>query len=275
MTMHLTGAAALDDPICHYPGSALPVRGPCAELSDPYLAFLGGSETFGRFVAVPFPALLDRLLGTSCINLGSINAGLDAMLSDPGVMRIAARADLTVLQLPGAQNLSNQYYRVHPRRNDRFLRPRRRLAALYPEVDFTEFHFTKHLVTTLHRRGPGRFAPILDDLRALWIARMEQLLHRLDGRVLLLWLQYQDDRPQTEEPLGPDPLLVTRAMIERVRPLARGLVEVPVVPAGLLAGETGKMRYGPLQTPAAEHMLGPSMHKRIAARLAEAVRAQG
>lgn len=275
MTMHSVGAGALEDPICHFPGSALPVRGPCIEPEDPYLAFLGGNATFGRFVEVPFPALLDRLLGKTCLNLGSINAGLDAISADAAVMRIAAGADLTVLQLPGAQNLSNQYYRVHPRRNDRFLRPSRRLAALYPEVDFTEFHFTKHLVTSLHRRAPGRFAPILEELRAIWIARMEGLLQRLDRRVLLLWLHDEDNGLQEEEPLGPDPLLVTRTMVDRIRPLARGLVEVPVVPAGLLAGEIGKMRYGPLQMPAAEHTLGPTMHKRIAAHLAEAIKAQG
>lgn len=270
--MQLTSAGTREDLICRYPGSGLPVRGPCAGLRAPYLAFLGGSETFGRFVEVPFPALLDRLLGRSCVNLGSINAGLDAMLNDAAVMRLARRADLTVVQLPGAQNLSNQFYRVHPRRNDRFLRPSRRLTALYPEVDFTEFHFTKHLLTALYRRAPGRFAPIREELRALWIARMERLLRILDGQALLLWLQYDDDRPGAEAPLGPDPLLVTRTMIDLLGPLTRGVVAVPMTPAGWIAGETGRMRHGPLQTHAAEHMPGPTMHKRIAARLAETIK---
>ncbi len=274
MSLHLTGAGALDDPICHYPGSELAVRGPCAHLHEPYLAFLGSSETFGRFVAAPFPALVDRKLGQTCVNLGSINAGLDTMLGDAGLMRIAAGAELAVVQLPGVQNLSNRYYRVHPRRNDRFLAPTRRLSALYPEVDFTEFHFTKHLLTTLYRRAPDRFTALQDELRAVWIARMQRLLEALGGRVLLLWLQYDDARPQGDEPLGPDPLLVTRSMIDRLKPEARAVIEVPVTRAGHLAGETGKMSFGPLQAPTAEHMLGPSMHRRIAARLAEAVTAR-
>ncbi|TDK46721.1 DUF6473 family protein [Antarcticimicrobium luteum] len=272
MSMQLTSAGAREDPICRFPGSALPVRGPCVDLVRPYLAFLGGSETFGRFVEAPFPTLVDRALGQSCVNLGSINAGLGAILRDAGVMRIAAGAELTVVQIPGAQDLGNQYYRVHPRRNDRFLAPTRRLAALYPEVDFTQFHFTKHLVTTLYRQSPARFAPVLDELRALWIDRMEQLLGTLGGRVLLLWLQYDDRRPQDDAPLGPDPLLVSRAMIDRIRPDARGLVEVPVVPAGRRVGETARMAFGPLQALAAEHLPGPSMHRRIAARLSEAIR---
>lgn len=271
MSLHVTGAGALDDPICRYPGSALPVRGPCANLAEPYLAFLGGSETFGRFVAAPFPALVDRALGRSCVNLGSINAGPDAILGDAGVMRIAAGAELAVVQLTGAQNLSNPYYRVHPRRNDRFLAPTWRLADLYPEVDFTEFHFTRHLLATLHRRGPDRFAKVQQALRGAWSAGMERLLQALGGRALLLWLQYDDGRPRADAPLGPEPLMVTRSMIDRLRPQARGLIEVPVVPAGDRAGETAKMAFGPLQAPAAEHMLGPAMHRRIADRLTEAI----
>lgn len=269
MSFHIAGAGALDEPVCRYAGSALSYRGPCASLDEPYIAFLGGNETYGRFVEAPFPLLTDRLLGRSCVNLGCVNAGLDTMLNDAGLMRIAAGAELVVLQLPGAQNLSNRYYRVHPRRNDRFLAPTGRLAALYPDVDFTEFHFTKHLLGTLLRLGPDRFAAIREELRDIWLDRMDRLLRALGGRVLLLWLQYADDRPHGDEALGPDPLLLTRSMIDRVRGESRGLIEVAVAPACQRAGEMEKMAYGPLQAPAAEHMLGPGMHMRIASRLAD------
>ncbi|MDF1718534.1 MAG: DUF6473 family protein [Antarcticimicrobium sp.] len=271
MSLHMTGAGALEDPVCHYPGSRLPVRGPCTSLAAPYIAFLGGSETFGRFVAAPFPALADRRLGRSCVNLGSINAGLDVVLGDPGALRIATGAALCVVQLPGAQNLSNRFYRVHPRRNDRFLEATFHLAALYPDVDFTEFHFTNHLLTALYRSSAGRFAPIRDELRRLWVARMQQLMTALGGRALLLWLQYGDGRPRADAPLGAEPLLVSRSMVDQVLAQARGLVEVPVTPAGQLEGETRKMDFGPLQRPAAEHMLGPAMHARIADRVVDVI----
>ena len=269
----MTGAGALEDPICHYPGSRLPVRGPCAGLEGRYMAFLGGSETFGRFVATPFPALLDRRLGDTCVNLGSINAGLDAVLGDAGAIRIAAGAALSVVQLPDAQNLSNGFYRVHPRRNDRFLAATPRLAALYPEVDFTEFHFTRHLLTALHRHAPDRFGVLGAELQRLWVTRMQRLLRALGGRALLLWLHDGDDRPRAEAPTGPAPLLVSRTMVDRVSRQARGLVEVPVTPAGQLEGETRKMAFGPLQRPTAEHMLGPAMHARIADRVGDAIAA--
>ena len=273
MSLHMTGAGALEDPICTYPGSRLPVRAPCARLEGHYLAFLGGSETFGRFVATPFPALLDRRLEQTCVNLGSINAGLDAVLGDAGAMRIAAAAALTVVQLPDAQNLTNGFYRVHPRRNDRFLAACAPLTELYPEVDFTEIHFTRHLLTALHRRCPDRFASLRAELQRLWVTRMHRLLRGLGGRALLLWLHDGDDRPRSDAPLGGEPLLVSRTMVDRVSRQARGLVEVPVTAAGKLEGETRKMDFGPLQRPTAEHMLGPAMHARIADRLGDAIAA--
>ena len=273
MSLHMTGAGALEDPICNYPGSRLPVRAPCARLEGRYLAFLGGSETFGRFVETPFPALLDRRLGQTCVNLGSINAGLDAVLGDAGAMRIAAAAALTVVQLPDAQNLTNGFYRVHPRRNDRFLAACAPLTALYPEVDFTEFHFTRHLLTALHRHCPERFATLRAELQRLWVSRMHRLLRALGGRALLLWLHDGGDRPRPDAPLGGEPLLVSSTMAGRVSRRARGLVEVPVTAAGQLEGETRKMDFGPLQRPTAEHMLGPVMHARIADRLGDAIAA--
>ncbi|GHH00593.1 DUF6473 family protein [Pseudodonghicola xiamenensis] len=270
MSYQNSGAGVLDQQVCRLSGSQLWVRGPCVVPKAPYVAFLGGSETFGRFVQAPFPALAQPLVGRACVNLGCANSGLDSLLNDAAVMRVAAAAETVVLQLCGAQNLSNQYYRVHPRRNDRFLAPSDRLAALYPEVDFTEFHFTKHLLNTLLRISPDRFSQIHSALRDVWLDRMERLLRALQGRVVLLWLRYPEEASQeVGGGLGADPLLVTRAMIDQVVGGGLGLIEVPVVAAAAQAGEMERMVYGPLQAPSAEHMPGPAMHRLIAERVAE------
>ena len=85
------------------------------------MAFLGGSETYGKFIQDPFPDLVERALGMTCVNLGYMNAGVDAFIHEAEVLSLAAAAEITVIQLMGAQNMSNRLYRVHPRRNDRFL----------------------------------------------------------------------------------------------------------------------------------------------------------
>ena len=77
---------------------------------------------------------------------------------------------MTVVQVMGAQNLTNRFYTVHPRRNDRFLRAAPDLQALYPEVDFTEFHFTRHLLRTLRWSSADRFEVVAEELRAVWVA---------------------------------------------------------------------------------------------------------
>ena len=42
-------------------------------------------------------------------------------VNEPTVIDICSKALVTVVQLMGAQNTSNRFYAVHPRRNDRFL----------------------------------------------------------------------------------------------------------------------------------------------------------
>ena len=149
MAFAFQGAAALDYSVCRYGSSKVQFRGPRCDLSGPYVACLGGTETFGKFVPDPFPALVQGRLGIPIANLGCVNAGLDVFLNEPAIADVAAGAKVTVLQILGVQNLSNRYYTVHPRRNDRFVHAAPGLKALYRDVDFTEFHFTRHLLGVL------------------------------------------------------------------------------------------------------------------------------
>ena len=48
------GAGALDYFPCRYGASRAVFRGPERDLSRPYVALLGGSATFGKYVATPF-----------------------------------------------------------------------------------------------------------------------------------------------------------------------------------------------------------------------------
>jgi hypothetical protein len=123
MTYYALGAGALDYLPCRYGTSKLLFRGPRRPLKEPYIAFLGGTETYGKFIANPFPELIEQSIGRTCVNLGCVNAGVDVFATDPQIVKIASGADVTVLQLMGAHNMSNRFYTVHPRRKDRFLKP--------------------------------------------------------------------------------------------------------------------------------------------------------
>jgi hypothetical protein len=219
------GAGALDYFPCRYGASRAVFRGPERDLSRPYVAMLGGSATFGKYVATPFPVLVEQALGQPVANLAAQNAGPDFYLGDRATLDIAARARVAVVQLAGTDTLSNPYYSVHARRNDRFLAASPALRALYPEVDLTDIHFTRHLLQVLHRTDPQRFQTIRQALQVTWLGRMRQLLAHLPPRLVLLWLA--DTNPSdAAEGLGQAPLFVDRAMLAALRPNVTGLVQV-------------------------------------------------
>ncbi len=54
MTYMKLGQAALDYYPCRYGASKLLFRGPRRRLQGDYVAFLGGTETYGKFIETPF-----------------------------------------------------------------------------------------------------------------------------------------------------------------------------------------------------------------------------
>lgn len=268
-----TGSAPLDYEPCRYTGSNLVFRGPRRSVENDYVAFLGGSETYGRYIRTPFPALLEERLGIPCVNFGWPNAGPDVMLGDPGLERHVARAAAVVLQVPGALNLSNRFYRVHPRRNDRFLRATRPLQSLFPDVDFTEYAFTRHLLKALQGLGPERFDLVRDELRTAWVERMIDLIDRIEPQVILLWFGARLPERATQRPeVAYDPAFVTRTMLDMICPRAARLVEVTRSDRAQ-PPDTEGMVFAPAEAEAARCLPGPDAHVAAAQALYPVLRA--
>jgi hypothetical protein len=272
MAFVYSGAGSLDYSPCRYGMSKLIFRGPKAALDGPYTAVLGGTETYGKFVAKPYPSVLADKTGRRVVNLGYMNAGPDVFLNDPETLAIAAAAEVAVVQLVGAANLSNRFYAVHPRRNDRFLAATPWLRALFPEVDFTDFHFTGHLVQTLHHVSPKRFALVATELRTVWLDRMRQLLRQLSGKVVLLWMADQPPQPAVPEPETLlRPLLVDAAMIAELRSAADAYLEY-VISYQAAAEAVDHKIFDPLDQPAALDVPGPLAHVEAAIALEQALK---
>lgn len=248
---------------CRYDGSRLLFRGPRRTLEGEFVACLGGTETFGKFISEPYPDLLERMSGMACVNFGWPNAGVDVFAKDRALLDCAGRARLCVLQVPGALNMSNAYYRVHPRRNDRFLQAADALRELFPEVDFTEFSFTGHLLRHLHGLSEERFASVRHALEGAWVAGMKGLIQAIGAPVALLWLSART--PDTDAALWEDPALVTRDMLEALRNDVQSIVE-----PGLSAADRG-LQVAPLPSPhdrrLAQEVLSPRAHERAAEAL--------
>ncbi|MCU4655070.1 DUF6473 family protein [Roseibacterium sp. SDUM158016] len=267
MSFEKRAAMPLDYGLVTYPGSVLRFRGPVADLAPGHVLCLGGAETFGRFVSAPWPTQLAARLGVRVTNMGVPAAGLDVIASDPAVAAAAETARAIVLQVPGAQNLSNRFYSVHPRRNDRFVKASSMLHTIYRDVDFTEFHFTRHLLSHLKATSPERFGILRHELQMAWRARMAAYLEAAKVPVHLLWLARR--APETEEPatgFGPDPLFVTREMIDDV---AKGAASLTVVadPARRGDGPARGMFFARREEAAARALPGVEAHEAACAAL--------
>ncbi|MBZ8117266.1 hypothetical protein KUD11_01255 [Roseovarius sp. LXJ103] len=267
MAYEKLGQSPLDYMPCRYGASKLLFRGPRREFDAPYVACLGGTETYGKFIEAPFPALLEARTGVTCVNFGLPNAGIDVFLNDPGVLSIANNARLVVLQVPPALNMSNRFYTVHPRRNDRFVKASASLKSVFREVDFTEFHFTRHMLRHLRGVAPDRFDLIRDELQAAWIARMRVLLHQVTAPVALLWMSAHAPQESAASPdLVHDPAFVTCAMLDAVRPQVACVIDATVSAEALALGSRG-MVFSELEGSAACELLGPAAHAEAAAAL--------
>lgn len=252
---------------CRYGISRTYFRGPRKPLDGRHIACIGGTGTYGKYIRRPFPMLLESALDETCVNFGVVNAGIDVFLSDPVVMSACQSALVTVLQVMGAQNMSNRFYRVHPRRNDRFVSASTVLRALYTDVDFSEFHFTRHMLGALYTRSPEKFEILREELQRAWLARMTSLIETIRSPVLLLWFSEapldDEDWSHRPNPLRLDPLFVNREMIEQLRSSVRNIIVARPSPMAMNSGTEG-MVFPLLHSEAATEMLGVLAHEEAA-----------
>lgn len=266
------GHMPLDYQPVHYEGSVLRFRGPKQDLDRPFILCLGGTETFGRFIHAPYAARLEAALPLPVVNMGVMNAGVDVILNDPVIQAAAHKAEAVVMQITGAQNMNNRFYTVHPRRNDRFLKASNMLRTIYRDVDFTEFHFTRHLLTHLRALSADRFGIVVAELQAAWAARMQGFLRDVAAPVHLLWISRRGPGPTAigeTDALLEDPLFITAEMMDALRPLAASLtIAVPDEQGGDGAPTKG-MFFSAREKAAARVLPGPSVHDKAAEALKE------
>ena len=266
MTIQSMGDGALDYFPCRYGTSKLIFRGPRRKLDGDYVAFVGGIETYGKFIPEPFPVLTEQETHIKSVNLGCVNAGLDAFARDQSMIDICTNAKITVIEIMGASNMSNRYYKVHKRRNDRFLQASGLLRDVYEDIDFTDFHFTKHMLDALAEE-PDKFESVEQELKMAWVARMTNFIEKIGSKVVLLWMS--DEAPGTAD-LNSKPSFVDRNMLRILSGLVDDYVEIVAKPKEREAGWE-QMVFAPLEEPIAEGVLGPVVHRRTADFLSDVI----
>lgn len=248
-------------------------RGPRPNLAQPYCAFLGAAETYGRYVERPFPSLLAKDLGMVCANFGVANAGPGYFLADEEVLGAAGSAEVAVLSVMGAQNLSNRFYSVHKWRNDRFVKPALALTRLFRDVEFIDIHYTGHLLRTLQAANPELFAIIVEEIKIAWLYRMKSVLEQMPEKTILLWMAdlVPADPADPVDLCGPEPTFIDQTMLDAVAPLVSRVVMVPASPAALRQRTSG-MAIDLGDEDAATLLPGPMHHAEVAEALGPVIR---
>ena len=255
-----------EPPEWRYGESRLTFRGPPVDPDAPHIAVLGSDEVAGRYVPTPMTVHMAEALGVPVANLGVHSGGIDAILGDEGVLDTLARATAAAVQAMPAHMMSNRLYTVHPRRNDRIVAASSRMRALWPEIDFTDYSFVRHMLGALHAQDPVRFAAVAEELATAWTARMAKLVAALPERRVLAVLT-DPGSPS----FGCEPLFVTDAAVGAVA--ASFDAVVPVDMTGLRGHPSGleEMTFDVDEAAAARSALPPEGHERAAAALVAAV----
>lgn len=249
-------------------------RGPKPDLTQPYIACIGGSETYGKFVEQPFPALLQTSMGSTVANWGTPDAGPAFFLKDPVMLEACSNARLCVIQVMPALNMSNRLYSVFHRRNCRLKESSDMLQLLYPTVDFTRYSYVFNMLSQLQATDEEKFTLVENELRLAWIARMKELLEAIEVPKILLWISQRspDDKSGRLSPRSPgtNPALVDRQMLDAITPLADGIVEY-VATQDEAQGRDGDRVFTDEQEVAARRHPSATMHTVAADALQEMI----
>ena len=189
-------ARPVDFILCQYGNSKNLFRGPKKSCKHSYGVCLGDAGTFGGKVPDPFSAMLEREMDMPIFNLGAQHSGVGFYTEDDAIHEIVENAQVVFIEAPSVVNQSNPFYRVHPRRNDRFVTALGPLYDLFPEADFVECHFTKHLITKLISIDSARADIVFRALHGEWVRNLTIMRARWRAKTVIYWYK----KPQASHP---------------------------------------------------------------------------
>lgn len=195
-------------------------RGPPVNTSAPYLAFIGASQTFGRFVPRPFPCLLGTRLGIPVLNLAVGGAGPRHYLAR-NYLELINGAEAVVIQVMSGRSASNSLFD-----NSESGGMIGHVRGEQSTVRADEFY---------SRLGQSsskpRFEAIVNETRNDYMSSFIQLLRKIVVPKILFWFsrrhpQYAEDYEKIPEAvLGDFPQLVNQSMVQRLAAFSDDYVE--------------------------------------------------
>jgi Domain of unknown function (DUF6473) len=194
-------------------------RGPAVDLSRPYVACVGAAQTFGRFAAQPFAALLAQRLGLQILNLGVGGAG-PRLFDSPQYLELLNGAEAVVVQVLSGRSERNSLFDNSDTRNLFGIRV----------SDNKSMRFEDFLGDLVKSGPPELVRRAVQETRESYVRHMVGLLDGIRRPKVLLWFSdrtpdYRSDFSSAWGILGSFPQLVDAAMVAEVRAHADAYVE--------------------------------------------------
>jgi hypothetical protein len=97
----------IDYKIYDYQG--LELRGPKLS-TNKYIAYIGASQTFGRYCQEPYPHLLEKRLNMGTLNFGIGGKGPTYFLRNKIILEAVNKAELVIIQVLSGRSISNSVF---------------------------------------------------------------------------------------------------------------------------------------------------------------------
>jgi len=211
-------AHIVDYKIYELPGVDCGFRGPRPNSSE-YIACVGASQTFGRFVQTPFPQLLAEALGIETMNLGRGGTSPSFHRSDPKLLEYINRARLVIVQVLSGRSQSNSLFQIE-NHSDHGIN-----LADGQKASADQFY------SWLLAQDMELAHKVVTETRDNYVSAMAQLLEAISPPKILLWFSARS--PEYEESWklptwrlwGEFPQFVNREMVDRLRSYSDRYVE--------------------------------------------------
>ena len=183
-------------------------------------------------------------MGMPVLNLGVQHSGAGFYTEDDAIHEIIENAQVVFVEAPSVVNQSNPFYRVHPRRNNRFMTAFGPLYDLFPEADFVECHFTKHLITKLITIDAARADIVFRTLQDEWVRNVTIMRARWRAKTVVHWYKKpQASQPEFEFPVA-DLIGFYPGMYDAVLQAQDHVVSVPLDMSHMLASQLDHQQIG-------------------------------
>lgn len=169
------------------------LRGPePAQGGGDYIACVGAAQTFGCFVADPWPALLGRALDLPALNLGVGGAGPRWFLRHPELIDAINGARFAVVQVMSGRSTDNSVFESGGREQLTRRSSGRRTGAdaSWVELLREEAWFSARFAGRTFHLGARtrRMRALVAETRRNWTAETIELLRAIEVPKVMLWL---------------------------------------------------------------------------------------